>query len=79
MKCIANTLKGERCRNPRRWTDDEFHEPVTCRIHQHLEPPETYALAQKRYEAEVEREKAQKEMKKMVRKLPPLEVSARAV
>ncbi len=83
MKCIAITLKGKRCGNPRRWTPDPYHEPVTCRIHQHLEPPETYALAQKRYKADVENEKAQRakdrESYRIARGLPPLTMSVRAV
>lgn len=77
--CTMLTLKGERCRNPRRYTPDPFHDPVTCRIHQHLEPPETYALAQRRFRDHLEREKQQKEMRRMVAKLPLLKVSVRTI
>jgi hypothetical protein len=77
--CTMLTLKGERCRNPTRWTPDRFLVTQTCRIHQHLEPRESFDLAQEKHRAHLDRVKALRETRRMVAKLPPLSVSVKTI
>ncbi len=77
--CTALTLKGVRCRNPTRWTPDRFLTTTTCRIHQQLEPRQSFDLAQERHRAHLESVKALRETNRMVAKLPALKVSVRTI